>query len=132
MEPLHLCMDRYTVHLDLIRTMDPDTKISAVCCGFHLFQDCIQKSTQSLCEPKTGIETADYIMSIINSMTNDVLDFTCGRFENIEKCDKYMEEKAWNALKEPKSAEEIVTERAKQKFVSPIPALVAVITNYEL
>ncbi|CAG2165357.1 unnamed protein product [Oppiella nova] len=64
--------------------------------------------------------------------TNDVLDFTCGRYESVEKCDKYMDANAWSQLKDNKSAEQLVTERALQKYFSPIPSLVAVITNYEM
>ncbi|XP_054159049.1 uncharacterized protein LOC128957335 [Oppia nitens] len=132
MESLHLCSDRYIVRLDVIKEFDSDWRIPGICCGFHIFQDCMRNNLQSLCEPKTGGETVDYFMNHINSMTDDVMDFTCGQYDSLEKCEKHMKSDDWSKLKVELSDEQVVAERAKQKYFSPVPSLVSIIANYEM
>ena len=60
------------------------------------------------------------------------MDFTCGQYDSIERCDRLLDADLWAKLREVKSSDQLVTERAKPKYFSPVPGLVTVITNYKM
>ena len=75
------------------------------------------------------IEPIELIQSL---QTDDVLDFTCGQFETIDSCDRHLDPDLWAKFKKLKTSEELSAERAKQKFFSPVPSMVAVIADYQM
>lgn len=89
MEPLHKCMDIFIAHLEHIGKGNQNRQIELTCCTFQLFTDCIYSATrQSRCtQRRVPVEKSiEYVRTIISSMGGDMMDFMCGKYDNLQAC----------------------------------------------
>ncbi len=49
MQPLNECNDKLTVMMELIKDMDRDDRIPALCCSFRKLQQCIVINSKMIC-----------------------------------------------------------------------------------
>ncbi len=49
MQPLNECNDKYTVMMELIKDMERDDRMPALCCAFHKLQECIVTKSKMIC-----------------------------------------------------------------------------------
>ncbi|XP_054160312.1 uncharacterized protein LOC128958476 [Oppia nitens] len=95
MKPLHDCFDKNIKIMELASQLNADDPHMAfVCCGHHLFKQCIVQNTAKICSSGH----ADYWDDVFDEVASEVIAFACGDFDTVNVCQNKMDPKYWSQL----------------------------------
>lgn len=107
MDMAHKCMDTAIVKAEFIaaRVKNLDLQIPAACCVYHQVIGCIMDIIDRECGKIQGLNanaTSKFYDELMASIFGDVLDLVCGRYDNINACNKHLPDlmaqfKEWEA-----------------------------------
>ncbi|RWS30862.1 hypothetical protein B4U80_08056 [Leptotrombidium deliense] len=87
-EPVHQCMDKWTVMMQFIlNKVSRRDHFRSSCCAFHLFRSCLVSEVDKACKSTTGKKTSAFIVKTIQSMVNDFMDLVCNGYRSSTECE---------------------------------------------
>ena len=88
LEQLHQCMDGSIARFEYVANrVEPDNRISAICCSYQIFKRDIQETVDETCSSYPNVnQTAHYLHEIISTTTGELIDLVCNNFKTFEEC----------------------------------------------
>jgi len=117
---VHLCMDKLIVQLEHMSNITGDNRIQSTCCSFHMLKECAEQKAFKICKNK---EAVDYIKYLITEVTNELIKYACGKYRNLNDCDRYMDKNDWKMLKDIVASDDPQVIRSQRIHSSPFIAL---------
>lgn len=84
---IHNYMDIITTYIEFIADNVTDNEvIPYMCCSYFKVYEDAERDLHGLCDKLTGPDTAEYIMGMVKSMSADMIDMGCGRYNSVKNC----------------------------------------------
>ncbi|XP_054160026.1 uncharacterized protein LOC128958235 [Oppia nitens] len=122
MKPLYVCYDKYIKSMDIaVHMPKTDAFMPLVCCGFHLFKQCVLTETKKICSDAH----AEYWDDVYDEISAEAITYACNQFETVDECSKNLDPKYWTQLSTiDKATDPAVWDHGRTTFIKYVLDLI--------
>ncbi|KAI1299353.1 hypothetical protein HDE_03791 [Halotydeus destructor] len=87
---LHDVVNKLTLSIELVRDSANSSQLAGVCCAFQHTMAVGRQLIDGLCREKTGPETAEYVVGMLDNILKEVVQMGCNGYDTTDVCDTKM------------------------------------------